>query len=71
VQKSEGRKKNENFDGKRFKAPAGVGWVTPGRGPQSDKLRACECFLPTLFEKDKQKCSQRVLGLVCYKIYMF
>jgi hypothetical protein len=31
----------------------------------------CECFLPTLFEKDKQKCSQRVLGLVCYKIYMF
>jgi hypothetical protein len=22
------------------------------------------------YEKDEQKCSQRVLGLVCYKIYM-
>jgi hypothetical protein len=27
----------------------------------------CECFLPTPFEKDKQKCSQRVLGLVVIK----
>jgi hypothetical protein len=34
-------------------------------------LPLCECFLPTPVEKDKQKCSQRVLGLVCYKIYMF
>jgi hypothetical protein len=31
----------------------------------------CECFLSTLLEKDKQKCSQRVLGLVAYEIYMF
>jgi hypothetical protein len=27
----------------------------------------CECFLPTLFEKDTQKCSQRVLGLILIK----
>jgi hypothetical protein len=31
----------------------------------------CECFLPTFFEKDKQNCSQRVLGLVAYEIHMF
>jgi hypothetical protein len=34
------------------------------------KPSRCECFLPTRFEKDKQKYSQRVLELVAYEIYM-
>jgi hypothetical protein len=39
--------------------------------PTKKHVEACECFLPTPFEKDKQKCSQRVLRLVAYEIYIF
>jgi hypothetical protein len=35
-----------------------------------DLMGPCECFFPTLFEKNKQKYSQRVLELVAYEIYM-